>query len=271
MGSEEYEQLQKFCKQVEIILQTVNLNEYQAATTFMEPPSGNFPKAIVFSKAVVFPKNGMVVGMIAGKKTALIQTEIGENIDNYIEEAKKTFPKAQFVIGVGVCFAFDRSKYQLGDVLVSEKISDLTNLKFGPEGEIENRGQIVDVVQNLKTFFCITVVHGSEVKASETRNSRVYTGTFISHPFHVNNKQMRDKIHAAIPTAIGGEMEGGKLLRFVSNRKIKGVIVIKGVADYGDGKTTDEWQFTAAMSALHFVKSKLLLIPSLEGKYIVSV
>lgn len=194
---------------MEIILQTVNLNEYQAAVTFMEPPSGKF------TKAVVFPKNGMVVGMISGKKTALIQTEIGENVDKYVDKAKKIFCNAQFVIGVGVCFAFDKSKYQLGDVLVSDKISDLANLKFDAKGEIINRGQIVDIVHSLQTIFCLTVEHDAEVKASETRNSKVSKGTFISHPFLVDNEQIRDKIHAAVPTAIGGEMEGGKLLRSV--------------------------------------------------------
>lgn len=61
---------------------------------------------------------------------------------------------------------------------------------------------------------------------------------------------MRDKFLRAKSVAIGGEMEGGELLEFHNDQKIKGVIVIKGVADYADGKKEKDWQFTAAMAAL---------------------
>lgn len=258
--------MQKFSKEVEIIIQTVTEDEYRAATTFFETPNASY-----FPKAVVYPMNGMIVGMFAVRKTALIQTEFGENIDSYIEDALKVFSNAQFVIGVGACFAFDQSRHQLGDVLVSEKISDLANLKFGAMGKIENHGQIVDVAHELKRIFCITVEHDSDVKVSKTRNSKVDKGTFISHPIQMNSRQMCDAIHAAVPTAVGGEMEGGKLLNFVRKRKVKGVIIIKGVADYGDGLKIKEWQFTATMSALHYVKAKLPLVSFFAGMYIAAL
>ena len=47
-GTEEYEFLEKFCSRVELILQTVNDNEYQAATTFLEKPGDMFERAVVF-------------------------------------------------------------------------------------------------------------------------------------------------------------------------------------------------------------------------------
>lgn len=219
----------------------------------MEAPHRDFPKA------VVFPMNGMVVGMFAGKKTALIQTEVGENIDSYVEEAIKIFTNAQFVIGVGVCFAFDKSNYLLGDVLVSDKISNLANLEFGMDGKIRNHGEIVRVFHELRRIFCLTVEHESEIKVSATRSSRVYKGTFISYSVQVNNEQVRDRIHSAVNTAIGGEMEGGQLLKFVDRGQVRGVIIVKGVANYGDGNESKEWQFTAATAALHYTKSKLPL------------
>lgn len=150
------------------------------------PDTSSFPKTVQMAC--------MVVGMLAGKRAALIQTEVGENVDNYIDDALKAFPNAYLVVGVGTCFAFVKTEYGLGDVLVSEKISDLANFKFGTAGEIENRGQIVDVIHDLKKTFCITVEHESEVKASDNRNSKVYKGTIVSHPFLVSNEQIRDSI-----------------------------------------------------------------------------
>ena len=193
-----------------------------------------------FSKAVVFPANGIVVGTFAGKKVALIQTELGMNIEEYVDDAIGIFTNARYVIGVGVCFAFDRSKHLLGDVLVSNKISNLANLEFSSDGEIKNHGEIIRVVHELRRIFCITTKHESDIKVSAGRISKVYKGTFVSCPIKVNSEMMCDGIHSAVDTAIGGEMEGGQLLKFVDRGKIEGVVVIKGVANYGDGVITKE-------------------------------
>ena len=55
------------------------------------------------------------------------------------------------------------------------------------------------------------------------------------------------------PNPIGGEMEGWvlfELKRTLSEHKNIEVIVIKGVADYGDFKRGDKWQWTAAKAAI---------------------
>ena len=44
--------------------------------------------------------------------------------------------------------------------------------------------------------------------------------------------------------------------------ELKGVMLIKGVADYADGKKTKHWQFTAAMAALHYTESRLINVPA---------
>ncbi len=247
----EFEQLSIFCKEVEFILQTVNDNEYQAAVIMMGPPSDTF------TKSVVFPSAGKVVGLFADHKAALIQTDVGSNSTDYIEDALHTFPNAKYVIGVGVGYAFDRSKYKLGDVMVFQKISDLRNLKFS-NGEIINRGETVNVVNTLTSVFCKDLSFDEEFEVSQAqRHSKVYTGRYASYAAVLDNEEMRDKFRAAVPEAIGGEMEGGELLRFQQKRKIEGVIVIKGVVDYGEGVRTKEWQFTATMAALKYTQSKL--------------
>ena len=71
------------------------------------------------------------------------------------------------------------------------------------------------------------------------------------------NKDLRDKFRVALPEVIGGDMEGGELLRLQLKRKIEGVIVIKGVAGYADGCSTEDWQFTAALAAMKYTSFKL--------------
>ena len=261
-GSAEHKELSKFSEKVEMILQTVNENEYQAAVTFLKPPSDKFKKSIVF------PSPGTVLGYFAGHKVALIQTDIGANIGDYIQAAINTFKKAKFVIGVGVGYSFNREKYKFGDVLVSKKISDLRNWKFDKEGGVVNRGEIVDIVDALQSIFCRGLnfdadfeVAKPEPPSEEARTSKVYSGTFASFAVLMDNKEMRDKFGAAVPEVIGGEMEGGELMQFQKKRKVGGVIVIKGVVDYGDGNKEKGWQFTAAMAALTYTRDKLYYLP----------
>ena len=125
----------------------------------------------------------------------------------------------------------------------------------------ENRGQTVHVVDDLCRIFCKDLVHDPDFKVCQSRSSEVYSGTIISHPMLVNNKEIRDKLHDEIRTAIGGEMEGGQLLRFVQKQQIKGIITIKGICDYADGNKAKDWQFISALAALHYVKTKLLFEP----------
>lgn len=114
----------------------------------MQPPSADF------TNAVTFPMPAMVVGKFAGIKAALIQTKPGRKVTKYVEDAIREYPSALFVIGVGVCYAFDKEKHNFADVLVSETICDFMNFKFNDEGEIIDRGQVVNVVYQLTKIFC---------------------------------------------------------------------------------------------------------------------
>lgn len=265
--SKKYKYLLRFCNEVEYILQTVNENEYQAATTFMSAPDE------MFSKAVVFPNNAMVVGLF-GKtrvKAALIQTEPGVNVDDYIEDAIEAYPNAKYVIGVGICYAFDSSKYLFGDVIVSSKIADFANYKAktknqGKKIAIEDRGETKSVDKDLHKVFCLGLACSPEYPVTQGRVSKVTAGTLISPPILMSNEEFRDEFHDARDMAIGGEMEGGQLMKFVSKQKrrnkdnhLRGIIMIKGVADYGDEDKAlgKQWQFTAAMAALHYIEQKL--------------
>ena len=257
-GSDDHRFLEKFTEEILVLLQTVNVNEFQAAATAMEPPGDQF------KQAVTFPSAGIVVGMFGRNKAALIQTDCGRNVYEFIRDALELLPNVKYVIGVGVCYAFDRSKYKLADILVSKSISDLNNSKFDKAGKLINRGETIRVDNQLKKVFFnnLTLREDYEVTADESRSSEVYAGTIAAFPALIDNKEICQKFQAAIPEVIGGEMEGGELLRIKQQYdNIKGVIVIKGVVDYADGTKTKGWQFTAAMAAVNYTKEKLNACP----------
>lgn len=247
-GTDQYRFLDNFCPNVEIILQTVNENEYDAATAFLEPPSDMFEKAVIFS-------NCIVLGMFGDKKTALIQTRPGNNAGKFIEKAHQKFPRAVYFIGIGVCYAFDE-KIKLGDVIVSSRICNFANSAINEE-LTEDRGERVDVHDELQDTFCRGLTLKSKFRVCEGRFSEVRQGPIVSYPLLIKDEVFRDKILKAVPGAIAGEMEGDQLLKFVQSSKIKGIIVIKGVVDYGDKDKKKDWQFIAARAALHYTQYKL--------------
>ena len=250
LGTVKYRKLHTFCKEVDIILHTSHFNDYQAAVTFMKPPTSDF------TRSVIFPMNFLVVGIFAGHKAALILDKASNTNDEVVRKAIQQFPNAKFIIAVGSCFAFDGAVHKLGDVVVSEKIGDISNLKLD-KGRIENRGQIVSTASELNAIFCIGVEHASDVMVTENRKSKVYEGIITSHPSQIDDKDVRTAIRNTISGAVGGDMDGWKLLGLVNAGLLKGVIVIKGVADNGSPSVAEDWQFTASKAALHYVKSRL--------------
>ena len=252
-ATDDHSLLDDFCRRVQFIVQVVNENEYQAAITHMKPPENTS-----FQRAVVFPRPGTVVGMFADKKTALIYTSEGSDCSDFVQDAIETFPNAQFVLGIGVGYAFNREQQKLGDVLVSKQICGLKKLRFDTNNELVDHGQRVDVVKDLTTTFCMDMTCEEDFKVSDKdRCSKFCAGQFASLPIIVESKEMRDKLHRTLPDAVGGDMESGELLKFHLKEKVKGIAVIKGVVHYADGNRADEWEFTASLAALHYANSKL--------------
>ncbi len=264
IGTHEYKLFDGYREQVEVILHTVNDNEYNAATTYLSAPDieGGF-----FERATTFPCIGTVVGTFAKKKVALIQTEQGSKIRGDIQKAIKRFPNAIWILGIGVCYAMDDQKYKFGDVLISNQINDFENFKTRADGEFENRGQAINIIDQLLKIFCNNKDDHEALLVASERNFKAFPGTLVCSPQLVDNLKLRKRIKRAVLTAIGGEMEGGELRKFIKEKnKIKGIIIIKGVADYGDGKKEKEWQFTAAMAAFKYAESKLSNVTNLDDE-----
>ena len=245
--------LETFASDVVLILLVASEVEFQAALTFMGPPISDF------TKPATYPRAGMVVGTFAGKKTALVMAQTGELFDDYISDAISTFPSSVFMINVGVMHAFS-DDYANGDVIVAEQVADLQNFEYSSDGRIIDNGQTVNTVYKLRSIFCTNLNIVPQFQASTNgRHANVHSGLVVSYPIDMRNEEERDKFAAAMPTAIGVEMNSRYFFDYINRGHLEGAIIIKGVNTGGPGSN---WDYTAALASLSYVNYKLLNCPS---------
>ena len=265
--------LEEFAKEVVIIIQTVNENEFWAAVNHMGPPLSDDGNPLhsdsngkPLKTCVIFPRAASHVGIFGGYKAALVQTEMGDDCRDNIEDSLQYFRKAKAIIGIGVAYGMSREKCKFGDVLVSKFIQDGSTVKFAKDGSIIQRSQTVEVSQKLRDVFCKAsnfAVGFKCTKGKEGRCPKIIPGIIVSMSWLVDNDETKRKILENSPEAVGGEMEGyvlTKVQKKLANQKQPrqlGVIIIKGVADYADGKKEKGWQFTAAMAAVGYAHHQL--------------
>jgi nucleoside phosphorylase len=271
--------LQRFCKEVQIILHTVNNNEKWAVLNYMKPPEICPGKPLTDKVIDLHEPNWIVLGMFGGYKCAMIQTKMGADSHNEVEDALDEFPNARVIVALGVAYACNPDKAKYGDVLVSKVIDGVGNVKHTSEGLIICRASstrltpVSPILEHIfargeetwsvyKDFRCTK----SNREGNAGRQSKVHSGNIISDKVLIDNKEIRDKMTSNTPEVIGGEMEGVSLVEIQKRHARKkaiprdfDVIVIKGVADYADGRKDKKWQFTAAMAAADYVNHKLEL------------
>ena len=247
--------VQLFARQVVLILHTCNINEYWAALERLEPPTKDGHSRIG-DRSIIYPQVGSVIGWFAGYRAAVVRTQQGDKCRDELKKAlTKSFPNGQVIIGAGIAYANSR-KRKFADVLISDQIVDFAQYKkernkITPYGHRELVGANVQRIfenpardwTDMKLFSC----------ADDNRASVAHIGCIVSAPTLVRDEVLRDQIMEDTPNVIGGEMEGWVLIglkRTLTEDKHIEVIVIKGVADYGDSKKGDKWQWTAAKAAM---------------------
>ena len=216
-------ELKNFSERIKIILQVSSEDEFQAAITLLRPPSSSF------KKVVTFPSDGIYYfGILAMTKVALVYPGASDaNAHDHVQSPLERFPSAECIIETGSCRAFDEKIQRPGDVLISETISTSENTQIA-------------IDESLNKEFCEpfeTIGYDCLVSKPE-RKSKVYCGMLDS--FAITPKSLMDKT-------------GCELLKLKSRK----VIVIKGVASYGDEITEEIWQFTATRAAVQYTRQAL--------------
>jgi nucleoside phosphorylase len=269
------EELQSYAKDVKFILHTVNDMETTAVLSKMQPPDIDGFEKPTSLDAIPFK---IVLGMFSGYRVAQVKTKMGIECEMELKKALTRLPSVRAVIAVGVAYGGDREKYKFGDVLVSKHIHGVKNMRLQP-GEIINRPsdistvQVADYLSDIftalpltwnKKFQCNKITDSDR----EPRYAKVHCGSIISAPMLVADEKSRDALLRNIPGgAIGGEMEGSVLLDIQNEhnadrarRHDLGVIIIKGVGDFGDDQKQEgkKWQYTASLAAVSYTEHKLV-------------
>ena len=258
--------VQLFSNSVVVILHTCNEKDFWAALERLEPPTTD-NESKIRDRPIIYPRIGSVIGWFAGYRAAVVRTGQGNKCrDGLMKALTESFPDSQVIIAAGIAYANDR-KRNFADVLVSDQIENLVQYK--KEGdEITCHGPREEVDPNVKRIFVDSAKDWTGMQcficAGDNRTSVAHIGCIVSAPTLIKDEVLRDRLMKHTPNAIGGEMEGWVLLELKrtlksQHKKDIEVIIIKGVADYGDLKKGDKWQWTAAKAAIdciHYCLSK---------------
>ena len=258
--------VQLFAKEVVIILHTCNENEYWAALERLQPLTTD-NRSNIQNRPISYPQVGSVIGWFAGYRAAVVRTGQGNKCRDELTIAlTKSFPNGRVIIAAGIAYANDQ-KRKFADVLISNQIENFVQYKK-TGNEITNRGPREEIDPTVQRIFENPARDWTDMQwfscADNDRTSKAHIGCIVSAPTLIQDEVLRDQLMKRTPNAIGGEMEGWILLEL--KKTLKGqhnkdveVIIIKGVADYGDLRKGDKWQWTAAKAAIdciHYCLSK---------------
>ena len=269
----EHQAIDQFAHEVEIVIQSCNPNEYYASLELMEAPNITKPgsQSQLFERAVRFPNYYdmvITVGMFAGRKAAIAWTEQGASCEKDIRNVLSWFPNTKALLGVGIAYGMNMETVNFCDVLVAKQIADLGDTPRIQEGGIYTRGDVVSTKTILKNVFCKDDT-GWHFPCSKTSSlpAKVVIGQLASSPFLLDDPVIKKKIQEQFKFSEGGEMEGWVLYSHIMRDYPElEVIVIKGVADYGDGVKDGRWQLTAAMAAANYTHFQLQRSTAFYGK-----
>ena len=256
-----------------IIIQSCNDNEYYASLELMKAPEISKPDDLsqLFKRAVQFPNDDnmtIALGMFADRKAAIAWTKQGADCEKDIRKVLRWFPSTKAIIGVGVAFGMDRDAVKFCDVLVPSRIADFASRPRAQDGGILSRGPVVET----ENMFCKNPI-GWEFTCTKTnRLAEVVPGLLVSGPILLDDPAVKKRMLEQFRDAKGGEMEGWVLYTHIikddqimeKHPNLK-VFIIKGVADYADGKKGKKWQLTAAMAAASYTHFKLENSTAFQG------
>ena len=268
--------VQLFTRQVVLILHTCNVNEYWAALEKLEPPTKE-DSSEIRDRPIIYPQVGSVIGWFAGYRAAVVRTGQGNECRDELTTAlTKSFPNGKAVIGAGIAYANDK-KRKFADVLISDQIENFVQYKI-VDGKITNHGPREQIDPNVQRIFENPARDWTDMKhfscTAGNRTSVAHIGCIVSAPTLVQDEVLKDQLMKHTPDCIGGEMEGWVLLELKRTLKSQhnkdiNVIVVKGVADYGNHTQGDQWQWTAAKAAMDCIHYCLNKSGGIEfsGKY----
>ena len=254
------ESLAAFISQVVVLLHTVKEEEMIATLKHLSPPVEQSDKPIRW-----FHGNAsFILGIFGGHEAALVQTSKGADSRPELMPALRSLPNAKLIITLGYAYGL-KSQCNLGDVLVSTSIDGIGNIRF-EHGRLKfDEGRVRQTSMSTRALNVFTkgiTLCKKFICSKEGRKTKVVTGPLISSPVLVNDKVALDEYLKNNERFKGGEMEGQEVARAQltlkeEDKRDVDFIVIKGVADFGDGSKAKGWQLTASLAAASYAEEKL--------------
>lgn len=182
-----------------------------------------------------------------------------------VNAALKEWTKLKAVIMVGICFGFDDSKQQIGDVIVSKSIRNYETRRIGRDQEIP-RGSTYQADKCLVNAFNNLMLTWENI-GIDNEMKKLQIGDYISGEQLVDNKEARDKLRSETPEAKAGEMEGNGVVAACQSARIPWILV-KAICDFADGdksKKKTRKQEIAASSAAHCCEAAFEQLTAFES------
>ena len=201
----------------------------------------------------------IILGMFADCNAAIAYTQQGSSCRRDIEKVLQMCPNTKAILGVGVAYGMKRDAVEFCDVLVVKQIADVGTIPRAMAGGIYPRVPGAATKPTLMRTFCQAYGGWKFSCTIKQRQAKVIVGELVAGGFLLDDPNIKETLKMQCPFAVGGEMEGWVLYKeVIEEHPNLEVIVIKGVADYGDGKKNKKWQFTAAKAAVDYTHHKLL-------------
>ena len=247
---EEVDYTKELVADVNIILVTATETEYRAVMGTGTRIEGSQDYTQVELNDVTFN-----LVMYGSHKVAVICTDQGPyNTSDMLHKMREVID-AQYVIAIGICYGMKEGKSKLGDVIVAKSIMDTSNRRASGD-EIPARPEEYKCGDKLSNIFKQN--QGFCFESGVGQYVDVRHGVLASENTLVASQAYKDDILKQIPQALGGEMEGVGLMRYLIARNFEG-IVIKAVADWGNENKEPyrKWQEFAAVAAAKYVIYRL--------------
>ena len=252
--------------QVQVLLLTVNKNEFNATKSYLKPLKGHDSIYTYHHRVDSHHSTDTAIyylGQYGACTAAVTKIDPGAALRTGVSFAPNLayhcFPTLGAIIGVGVACGVE-GKTKLCDVLVSSKVVNYDKARV-ENGGFTPRGEAIPTLGYLCQIF-------SQSNWSHTSKEifnhlsgmplpQIHHGTILSGPYLIDDAEFKDKLLKSFaPEAIGIEMEGSGLFAAAHETKIR-CILVKSVCDFGDGNKNEIFQPTAAMLAADCVRHVL--------------
>lgn len=170
-----------------------------------------------------------------------------------INAARKMF-KPKVIILLGICYGLDYDNHELGTVLISSILktyrlnfrdSDIGEETIFEAEEEEHKKPNSHLFSHVERIFSYRHIYSSiSVKPNLRKKVKWDTGIILSSNSLMSSKKVKTAILEAFgsakPKPVGGEMEGGGLLKtkIVEEDNLDCWLVVKGISDWGEKKNS---------------------------------